>query len=321
MSPLADDHRRSASGHRASSGADSRVTDGSELHQRDPYGSEAYGAQTEGPRTHTMAGHRGETCGTDPTGTGPTGIGTDPRLATSEAHDRGSTTLETSDGRARSSRRLAPAPEGTRRYLVLGVGSGEDDAVALDMSSGVLLRLHSTQLPLPDGTIQPFDVVDAALSTAGPIDDLARPETVLVSGPLVRAGVARGRRVAKQLRRLIAPPQPHLLGFPGSTWPYWEFHGDQPSVALVTPSRGPMLFRRSEDGTAWVRFGWYRTDNWLPVQDPLAQTVLATSRRHRLSGKQLAEALGFRPVYLVVAVSRPRAGYCSKGVLAILPGS
>jgi len=240
----------------------------------------------------------------------------DPALQRSPTEDS-----DAEDGRPRSGTRLAPPPPGTQRYLILGVGTGEDDAVALDMSSGVLLRLHSSQAPLPDGTLYPFDVVDATLSVTGPVDDLARPETVLVSGPLVRAGVARGRRVGRQLRRLVAPQQPHLLGFPGSSWPYWEFHGDQPSVALITPSRGPMLFERSEDGTAWVRFGWYRTDNWLPVQDPLARAALARSRQRRLSGKHLADALGFRPAYLVVAVSRPRNGYCSKGVLAILPRS
>lgn len=344
---MADDRRRAGSDHQRTVQESDRFSDGSERHGPDRSGSEMYEPELPdpdvyGPERHGSVLPEQETYGSerfDLAADGPAihssasrGSGIhDPAshgseiqgaaVVTSGIGERDTTPPDAHGGERDPKARLAPAPPGTRRYLVLGVGSGEDDAVALDMASGVLLRLHSTQRPLPDGTIEPFDVVDATLSSAGPVDDLARPETVLVSGPLVRAGVLRGRRAAKRLRRLIAPPQPHLLGFPGSTWPYWEFHGDQPSVALVTPSRGPMLFRRSEDGTAWVRFGWYRTDNWLPVQDPVAQAVLAASRRQRLSGKQLAAALGFRPVYLVVAVSRPRDGYCSKGVLAILPAS
>lgn len=223
--------------------------------------------------------------------------------------------------RPRSGRRLGPRPPGTQRYLVLGAGTGEDDIVALDLASNVLVRLHGGLPALPDGTIEPFDVVDATLSSAGSLDDPSRPEAVVVAGPMTRAGVLRGRKVRRILHQMVAPPDNHLLGFPGSAWPYWEFRGGRPSIAIVTPSRGPLLFERSEDATAWVRFGWYRTDNWLPVQDPAAQVALASSRRRRLSGKHLANALGFRPAYLVVAVSRPRDGYCSKSVLAILPRS
>jgi len=225
------------------------------------------------------------------------------------------------DVRPQTSTRLAPRPTGTERFLVLGAGSGEDDIVALDLATDVMVRLHGGLPPLPDGTIQPFDVVDGAPSAAGALDDPARPEAILLTGPLTRAGIARGRQVHRLLQRVVAPPEPHLLGFPGSSWPYWEFRGGHPSVAVVVPSRGPMLFQRSEDSTAWVRFGWYRTDNWLPVQDPAAQAALASGRRRRLTGKHLTAALGFRPAYLVVAVSRPRDGYCSKSVVAMLPRS
>jgi len=237
-------------------------------------------------------------------------------------HEAGPTRKRRSgDGRPQSTMRLAPRPPGTQRYLVLGAGAGEDDVVAVDLATDVLVRLNGGLPALPDGTIRPFDVVDGSLSPAGTIDDPARPEAVLIAGPLVRAGTARGRRVRRLLSRIEAPPDTHLLGFPGSSWPYWEFRGGRPSIAVVTPSRGPLLFARAEDATTWVRFGWYRTDNWLPVQDPAAQAALASTRRRRLSGKHLTNALGFRPEYLVVAVSRPRQGYCSKSVLAILPRS
>lgn len=204
---------------------------------------------------------------------------------------------------------------------MVGDGALTDDVAALDLDSGVLVRLHGGLPTLPDGTIQPFDVVDGVVSAHGVIDDPSRPEVVLVAGQLQRAGVKRGRKVRRLLRAMVAPPEPQLLGFPGTSWPYWELHGGRPSVAVVSASRGPMLFRRAEDGSAWVRFGWYRTDNWLPLQDPRAVAVLEASGKRRLSGKALAVALGFRPAYLVVAVGLPRGGYCTKAVLALLPRS
>jgi hypothetical protein len=202
---------------------------------------------------------------------------------------------------------------------VLGDGALVDDVVALDLDGGVLVRLHGGLPCLPDGTIQPFDIVDAAVDLHGAIDDPTRPEARMVVGQLQRAGISRGRSAGRLLRRVVAPPEPHLLGFPGSTWPYWELRGGRPSVAVITVSRGPMLFLRSEDRSVWVRFGWYRSDNWLPVHDQRAVAALEASGHHRLSGKALVAALGFRPAYLVVAVGLPRAGYCSKTVLAMLP--
>ena len=63
----------------------------------------------------------------------------------------------------------------------------------------------------------------------------------------------------------------------------------RPSVALVVPRRGPRLFRRRDDDTVWARFGWPRSDNWLPVEDRRAMAALWASRRDRLSGKDLAD--------------------------------
>jgi hypothetical protein len=117
----------------------------------------------------------------------------------------------------------------------------------------------------------------------------------------------------------VAPAEPHLLGFPGASAPYWEFRGMRPSVALVVPSQGPVLFRRRVDSSVWARFGGGRSDNWLPVEDRRALAALWASRRDRLAGRALAHALGFRPHVVVVALSRPRDGHCYKIVTAILP--
>jgi hypothetical protein len=199
------------------------------------------------------------------------------------------------------------------------LSSGEEDTVAVDLSTGALVRLRIEWGEDHPGDLVPFDVVDAIWADDPERDDLAQPEAVTLAGPPRTVGTLRGRKARRVLRHLVAPSDQHLLGFPGSSAPYWEFHGMRPSVALVVPARGPQLFRRQADDSVWARFGWTRSDNWLPVEDRRAVAALWTARRERVSGKELSSALGFKPHFLVVALSKPREGYCYKTVAAILP--
>ncbi|MGD0254090.1 MAG: hypothetical protein ABSB99_00755 [Acidimicrobiales bacterium] len=214
-------------------------------------------------------------------------------------------------------RRLSPTPHGARRCMVLACS--EEDVAAVDLGSGALVRLRVDPSQSSAPSFAPFDVVDATWAADPERDDLAQPEAVSLDGAPEAVGALRGRRARRVLRRLVAPVEQHLLGFPGMSAPYWEFGGMRPSLALVVPSRGPLLFRRSADHSVWARFGWQRSDNWLPVEDRRAVASLWASRRDRLSGKELARELGFRPHFLVVTLSRPRDGHCYKIVAAILP--
>jgi len=217
-------------------------------------------------------------------------------------------------------RRLRRAPAtaaGSRRYLVLACNN--DDVTSVDLSTGAIARLRVRWRPGREPDLNAFDLVDAMPAKDPERDDLAQPEAVTVKNVSQPIANMRGRRARRVLRHLVAPPEQHVLGFPGTSAPYWEFRGMRPSVALVAPAQGPLLFRRKEDGTVWVRFGWPRSDNWLPVEDRRALAALWASRRDRLSGKQLATALGFKTHYLLVELSRPRDGHCYKTVTAFLP--
>jgi hypothetical protein len=203
------------------------------------------------------------------------------------------------------------------RLLVLA--TTRDDTTCVDLASGTVLRLR---VPWPEDhepDLAAFDVVEATLADDPETDDLAQPEAATGAGLPRQVGTLRGRKVRRMLERLAAPPDGQLLGFAGPSAPYWEFRGARPSVALVVPARGPQLIRRQADGSTWVRFGWNRDDVWLPVEDPRASRALDAARRERLAGKDLANALGYRPHYLLAAVSRPHDGHCYKVCAAILP--
>ena len=88
------------------------------------------------------------------------------------------------------------------------------------------------------------------------------------AGSPATSGPCTGGGSATSSTRLVAPVEEHLLGFPGASAPYWEFRGFRPSLALIVPSKGPVLFRRIGDRSVWARFGWGRSDNWLPGRGP-----------------------------------------------------
>jgi len=205
----------------------------------------------------------------------------------------------------------------TLRLLVLACTG--DDTTSVDLASGALLRLR---VPWPAGhapDLAAFDVIEATLADDPERDDLAQPEATTVTGLPRQIGTLRGRRVRRLLAHMAVPPDGPLLGFPGSSAPYWEFRGNRPSSALIEPTRGPQLIRRPNDGSTWVRFGWNRDDVWLPVEDVRACRALDAARRERLSGKDLSTALGHPPQYLLASISRPRDGHCYKVCTAVLP--
>lgn len=199
------------------------------------------------------------------------------------------------------------------------LSSGPDDVAALDLRTRALVRLRVDPQVGPREELKAFDLIHAELAADPERDDLAHPEAVTITGYPEVVGTTSKRQARKRLRALVAPTERHLLGFPGSAAPYWEFRGMRPSIAVVAPALGPLLFRRQTDDTTWARFGWARSDNWLPVEDPKATGCLWSTGRDRLTGKDLAAALGFRPRYLLVALTPPRAGHCYKTVATLLP--
>ena len=239
-----------------------------------------------------------------------------PRHRRRPEHDRNERPRDLLRETARRDRAIV---SGGSELLLLVLAANRDDTTAVDLASGAVLRLR---VPWPEDhepDLAAFDVVEATLADDPEVDDLAHPEAATSIGLPRQIGTLRGRRVRKMLDRLSAPPHGPLLGFPGPAAPYWEFRGSRPSVALVEATRGPQLIRRRNDNSTWVRFGWNRDDVWLPVEDRGAARALDAARRDRLSGKDLANALGFRPQYLLTVLSRPREGHCYKICAAILP--
>lgn len=209
------------------------------------------------------------------------------------------------------------SPNSTVYGLVLG--STNEMTTVVDLASQAIVRWR---IPWPvdfETDLAVFDVVEGKLASDVECNDLAQPEAVTVVDLPRRLGTYRGRRVRRWLEQLTSPADGPLFGFRGPSAPYWEFRGERPSVALIAADRGPQLLRRHDDGSTWVRFGWYGDDVWLLCEDAHAIRAMEATRRMSLAGKDLASALGFRPTYVLTTLSMPIDGHCYKSCTGLLP--
>ena len=209
------------------------------------------------------------------------------------------------------------APGATMFGLVLG--STNETTTVVDLASQTIVRWR---IPWPydvETDLAAFDVVEGQLASDLQRNDLAQPEAVTLTDLPRRLGTYRGRRVRKWLEELATPADGPLFGFRGPSAPYWEFRGERPSVALIAADRGPQLLRRLDDGSTWVRFGWFGDDVWLVCEDAHAIRTIEATRRSSLAGKDLATSLGFRPTYVLTTLSKPIDGHCYKSCTGLLP--
>lgn len=201
----------------------------------------------------------------------------------------------------------------------LVLGSTNETTTVVDLASQAIVRWR---IPWPidfTSDLAAFDVVEGQLADDIERNDLAQPESVTLLDLPRRLGTYRGRRVRKWLEQLASPADGPLFGFRGPSAPYWEFRGERPSVALIAADRGPQLLRRADDGSTWVRFGWFGDDVWLLCEDTHAIRTMEATRQFSLAGKELATSLGFRPTYVLTTLSKPIDGHCYKSCTGLLP--
>ncbi len=196
----------------------------------------------------------------------------------------------------------------------------QEDTTGVDLASGALVRVRVDWPDEHGPDLAPFDVVETQLAEEPERDDLAQPEAVTATGLPRHLGTLHGRRVRRLLHQLArAGRGARARAFPGPRPPTGSSRGSARRWPSSSRPRDRSCSGGSGTARPWVRFGWGRSDNWLPVEDPRLERALDVARRDRLQGKDLASALGFKPHYLVAAVSTPRDGHCYKTVRALLP--
>ena len=200
------------------------------------------------------------------------------------------------------------------RAQLLVLATGTRGGAAVDLRTCALVRVH--WLSPPTEALHPYDIVSADLERDD--DVLPFPQDSYLSTAPEKQGKMTGRRAEKLLRPLVHPDNRPLLGAPATQVAYWTLRSDQPSIALVAPSAGPVIERDTRLKLR-CRFRWRRLDHDLPLDDPSVDERLSHPTATHLAGGTLDRALGWRPHRLVVALTPPRDGQCTKVVAGLLP--
>jgi hypothetical protein len=190
-----------------------------------------------------------------------------------------------------------------------------DGCVGIDLESGAFVR--AIYPPNEGEPLEAFDVTTAPIGPPLNPPDTVRPEAVPLAHAPERMGSIRPRRAERYLQALRHPPHGPLLGFAGVSVPYWTLSGDRPSLTLVDPSEGPLILMGP--GGYECRFGWQGMVHQLPLGDRRLGAELLRLRRRRSSPRELTRILGYRPARLLLVVSGPTDGHCTKQVAALLP--
>ena len=220
--------------------------------------------------------------------------------------------------RSRDETLTCGTPKGHAGYMVLS--RGPDDVAAVDMRTGAMARLRVARFGDQVPALKAFDIVEANLSSDPERDDLAHPEAVSISGPSqswpdrhrnARLGGGSERswprtNVTSWVRRV----RRSVLGVPRDEA---VARAGRPCTSVRCCSAGRPTTR---PGLASVGRG---ATTGCPVEDDRAISCLWAAGRDKLTGKDLAAAIGFRPRYLLVALTPPRAGHCYKTIVALLP--
>lgn len=212
------------------------------------------------------------------------------------------------------------------------LASGPSECAAIDVDSGAFVRGYwptavepgrdarepaGVREPAGDLALLPYWSASAVIGRDDAPFDPSRPEAVPFERPPQQAGQVPHRKVRGYLEALMAPSGIPLLGFLGPSIRFWQMSGTHPSVSLLRPTQGPQLL--VEHGTVKARFEWDGLRHCLMVSDHAVCSAALAAGAPRLSGDALAAALGYRPRYVLVVLTRPHEGYCHKSVGAILP--
>ncbi len=199
--------------------------------------------------------------------------------------------------------------------VVLDSRPGECSGI--DMDSGAFVRGHWPSAIDVAEFAAPYRVGHAVIGDDDAPPDPSRPEAVPFTGPPEPGRRISNRRMRTYLEALMAPTRIPLLGFLGPSIRFWQMSGTHPSLSLLRPTQGPQLL--VDGDTVRARFEWDGLEHSLVVSNERARSVALGFGAPRCSGDALATALGYRPRYLLISLTKPQDGYCHKAVGAILP--
>ncbi len=193
------------------------------------------------------------------------------------------------------------------------LASGRRSCIGVDLDSGALIRtVESISRPL----LKIFTAVRG--TTAQPsFDRPEHPELVAFDQELLPIGSIAPKRAQRMIKPLLHPKQGPLLGFYGPSTPWWEREANAPSVAILEVDRRIRAIHTPRG--LRVQFAWNGSIHDLPLEDLRVLERLDWVPEQPNATFPLAEIIRYEPRRLLLAISRPVNGYCTKVVAGLLP--
>ncbi len=164
----------------------------------------------------------------------------------------------------------------------------------------------------------PFALWKIRLSDEPSIWDPARPELIGVT-EIVPIGQVHKKRVISQLcKECSSPRSMPILGFNGPSISYGQITGRSPSVTVIELTKRQAI-RKNSYGEITISFPWSQIITSLPLGNEAERLIFEKADRPLNSDREIASVLGFKPKYMVVALAKPRGGYCRKIAVGLLP--
>lgn len=208
---------------------------------------------------------------------------------------------------------------GENAYLeVVVLANYGNEIFAMDSETNALVRFEAGTDRFGHLTFNPFAIWKIRLSSEPVPTDPSRPE-LIEPAAIEPIGQWHNKRAISVLgKECSSPTSIPILGFNGPSISYSQITGKSPSVTIIELNKRQAI-RKNSYGEVTISFPWGQIIASLPIGNENERQLFEDADRPLNSDKEIRGVLGFRPKYVVAGLARPRAGYCRKMALGLLP--
>ncbi|NNN20168.1 MAG: hypothetical protein HKL84_10020 [Acidimicrobiaceae bacterium] len=193
-----------------------------------------------------------------------------------------------------------------------------NEIFGIDRETRAFVRFELEPNTYEDLSFNPFALWTVRLSTEPGPADSARPELIEVTQIIPVGQMHRKRDIAHLGKECSSPSSIPILGFNGPSVSYGQITGHSPSVTLIELTKRQAI-RKNSYGEITVSFPWGQIIASVPIGNEAERQVFEKADRPLNTAKEIASVLGFQPKYVLVALAKPKAGYCRKMAVGLLP--
>lgn len=203
------------------------------------------------------------------------------------------------------------------------LGRFQNEQFILDTSRRRLLRVETSMektsteeensIPL-----KPYDAVIVDSLVVDPDGDPARPELCQSPRLSLEARKISKRQIHRSLASLCAPEDLPPLWTTGPSTSYAMLTGEFPSVSIVKLSKKQVLFVNRRDEKVHLGFPWLSGFYSFPLASQEMVRIKPQDNYQIVGRKGVAQALGHRSRYALLAYATPVEGYCVKLIVSVL---